>query len=161
MARQKKKNRWYCIQCLRKFHRLDLPESQLCPHCGIPARNNTSRVVCQVVTRLLRARGIKAPKVKTDYQKYLTSPIWKEIRQRVMARDGGTCQACGKLAIVVHHKSYERAVLDGQRDDMLVSLCLTCHRTIEFETDANGKDVKNSLTVANRKLSALMAGKPR
>ncbi len=95
-------------------------------------------------------------KIKSPYEAYLATALWKTIRARVLARDHTTCQACRKKATLVHHKSYDRDVLDGNRDESLVSLCKRCHKDIEF-TMVDSTMVKNSLDEANHKLALKMA----
>lgn len=153
----KRFKRFYCIQCLRKYRRNDLAAGESCPFCLVPARGNTSKIVAQVVTRLRRLRGVEPPKRKTDYQLYLESGLWKEIRSRILERDQGVCQMCKAGAEVVHHKSYDREVLDGKRDSDLISLCKSCHESIEF-TFNNGSRAKNSLGKANKKLHLAIGG---
>lgn len=156
-AREKPIHKWkrfYCIECLRKFSKRHLPADFSCPHCQLPVRGNTARVVAQVVTRLLRHRGLKPKARKTDYDEYLASDLWKTIRQRILERDRHTCGMCAGRAQIVHHKSYDRQVLDGLRDSDLIALCKPCHKEIEFTVTSTGKMVKNSLRVANQKLAA-------
>jgi hypothetical protein len=71
-----------------------------------------------------------------DYQVYLTSKLWKKIRRRVLKRDKKTCVFCGGKAQHVHHSSYEREVMEGKADQMLVSMCAVCHYYIHY--DDNG-----------------------
>ena len=72
-----------------------------------------------------------------DYQEeYLPSKLWKRIRRRVLKRDNKTCTYCGGGATVVHHRSYERDVMEGKADHMLVSLCNACHDYIHFDNRA-------------------------
>jgi len=78
---------------------------------------------------------------------YLRSDLWKTIRARVLKRDGGKCFRCKKRANIVHHLSYEDDVLDGNADDLLVSLCFACHSFIEFDGSR-----KTSLAEANQRL---------
>lgn len=113
--------RHYCYQCLRKYRRRQVPESGLCPFCAIPLRSHKKGVVGRVVSRLRRLRGLKPPKRKDEYTVYLASALWQRIRRRIFDRDGGLCRACGSPAEVVHHQSYDRDVLDGKRDDDLLS----------------------------------------
>ena len=58
------------------------------------------------------------------YDKYLRSPAWRSLRQRVMRRAGGVCEGClERRATQVHHLTYDhvfnefafelRAVCDG------------------------------------------------
>lgn len=156
----KKHKRFYCIECLRKFRIRDLRDGN-CPHCNVPARGNTTRIVAQIVTRLLRHRGLAPQARKTDYQIYLESDLWKHIRARVLARDGGICRMCGSTAQTVHHESYDREVLDGRRDDKLHSLCKLCHSDIEFTTTDEGGRQKNGLDKANHKMFAAIKARQR
>ena len=57
----------------------------------------------------LRALGFKS------YAAYLRSPLWKAIRGRVIARDGGKCSRCFQKARrpQVHHRAYDPAMLRG------------------------------------------------
>lgn len=87
---------------------------------------------------------------------YLVSPLWRSIRGRILARDRNTCQACGRMADTVHHKSYDREVLTGNRDVDLISLCNSCHESIEFSWNGTAK-VKNTLKKANEKLAWLIS----
>lgn len=88
-----------------------------------------------------------------SYEEYLASDLWRTIRGRILERDGNLCQTCGKPAEVVHHKNYDRPVLEGKQDFQLVSLCHVCHESFEFNV-VNGKPVKNGLKEANQKLKA-------
>jgi 5-methylcytosine-specific restriction endonuclease McrA len=67
-----------------------------------------------------------------SYAEYLESDLWKEIRNRVLIRDGLRCRVCASEATQVHHKSYDRCVLAGESIDQLISICETCHEAIEF-----------------------------
>ncbi len=156
-----KKVCYYCYDCLGKFRGIDLIDCKLCPNCLVEARNlNNKKIRAAVVTRLRQARGlpsIKKRKKKNNYEDvYLKSSLWKMIKARVLVRDRGICQACSSKAQVVHHKSYDRLVLDGLRDSELISLCNSCHRKIEFNF-VDGEDIKNSLEEANKKLFVMMS----
>ena len=72
---------------------------------------------------------------RKDYMKYLKSPLWKEIRNRVLVRDDSKCACCGKPAENVHHRAYTEDVLAGENDSLLISLCEGCHLNIHFEGD--------------------------
>lgn len=67
------------------------------------------------------------------YNRYLTSPIWRDKRELVLKRDNHLCQACLKnYATQVHHKSYEFVDLAGNEPCYdLVSICKPCHDLIE------------------------------
>ena len=60
------------------------------------------------------------------YLGYLASEVWQERRALVMARSGGTCEACGvEPAEHVHHKTYENVGREPLFD--LVAVCASCH----------------------------------
>lgn len=66
------------------------------------------------------------------YRQYLNSPDWKRVRNRVMRRDGWTCQRCGSRAQEVHHVKYTKAHGRGdfrkQPLKNMVALCRACHQ---------------------------------
>lgn len=68
----------------------------------------------------------------STYDEYLASPVWVEIRCRILAKEPN-CQLCRQVeAYTAHHTSYALAVLAGQDDSGLVSACRGCHKSIEF-----------------------------
>ena len=75
--------------------------------------------------------------VLMDYDsEYLKSPTWKKtIKPRILKRDGRICRSCGNSGDVVHHRSYDRDVLEGSNDEMLVTVCKWCHDIIHFDED--------------------------
>lgn len=70
-----------------------------------------------------------------NYAEYLASPLWESIRKRVLDRENRICRLCGEEASQVHHRSYSKATMLGDRIDRLVALCRECHRWIEFDGD--------------------------
>lgn len=82
-----------------------------------------------------------------DYTLYLRTPLWKRIRGRVLARDQDTCLRCDGQANEVHHKSYDDAVLRGDDDSQLVSLCSGCHHVVEFHASGakNNREAQNAI----------------
>lgn len=75
-----------------------------------------------------------------DYQKYLRTVFWKEIKEWVLERDNNKCVICDAkkskfCELEVHHRSYDIEVLEGRNDEALVSLCPRCHELIEFYPD--------------------------
>lgn len=155
MCKSKARKYFYCFDCLRKFYNRHLCPGELCPYCNVQTRHvKTQRARASTVTRLRRLRGLEPPKKKEDYYIYLESELWKTIRRRVLEHDKFVCQICRCKATVVHHKSYEHVVLAGLRDEELVSLCHDCHHRIEF-TEVDGKEKKNDLKIANKKLLAM------
>ncbi|NBD34380.1 MAG: hypothetical protein GVY30_00090 [Chloroflexi bacterium] len=68
-------------------------------------------------------------KLNTDaYRRYLRSPRWHVKRLRVLIRDGGRCQMCGRYGRDVHHLTYKRIFREPLFD--LVTLCRECHTTL-------------------------------
>lgn len=83
------------------------------------------------------------------YEKYLNTALWKKIKQWVFERDDNKCLVCGRIReskndeFDVHHRSYELEVLEGKRDDLLVTLCRRCHKIIEYYPNKRKKsDIK-------------------
>ena len=61
-----------------------------------------------------------------EYGQYLRSPEWRSLRQRVMRRANGTCEACLiRPATQVHHRSYEHVFNEFAFE--LVAVCDACH----------------------------------
>lgn len=71
------------------------------------------------------------PKLKrpSEAQRFRSSRRYHKFRKRVMKREGGICQECGKSATAVHHiiplDIAPELALD---DDNGMALCLDCHR---------------------------------
>jgi hypothetical protein len=60
------------------------------------------------------------------YEEYLKSPEWEGRRAKVLARCGGTCEACGERpATQAHHLTYERVFEEPLFD--LAGVCQPCH----------------------------------
>jgi hypothetical protein len=74
-----------------------------------------------------------------DYESYLAGPLWQKIRRRVLKHDGSICARCGDRATQVHHLAYTEAVLKGEDDSQLVSVCKPCHEKVEFDDDRRGR----------------------
>lgn len=75
-----------------------------------------------------------------NYEKYLRTVFWKEIKEWVTNRDNFRCVICkaekSRLCeLEVHHRTYDLEVLEGRNSDMLVTLCPRCHKLIEFYAD--------------------------
>jgi hypothetical protein len=89
-----------------------------------------------------------------SYADYLLSGLWQKIRSGVLSKDVW-CAACGERAREVHHRSYTRENLSGESSEGLVSICGTCHESIEL----NGQH-KRTLEAANAVLDSLVTKKP-
>jgi hypothetical protein len=66
------------------------------------------------------------------YAGYLKSPEWRLIRKAVLS-ERPACEICGNPAEQVHHHSYHTLVMAGALNQALVSVCESCHQSIEFE----------------------------
>lgn len=67
-----------------------------------------------------------------EYNRYLHSQHWHDMRKKVLQRDGDMCQACLKnKATQVHHLSYALYTQLGKSAAFeLVAICYHCHRAI-------------------------------
>ena len=118
---------FYCPVCFYKAHGRVV--STAC-HCGAQMRSAKNvRQRAAMVTRLKNKAGNKTNK-RSQYQLYLESDVWLAIRDRVLERDGNTCQCCGRPAKVVHHRDYSNSTMTGESIDRLISLCKKCHKFI-------------------------------
>ena len=132
-AMSKKKNSCYCIKCLRRWKIKKMAGHTQCPYCSVDLRFATERIAAIVCKGQASRRGIRIPKPRTDYEKYLRTSKWLSIRKRILVRDNHTCRMCNKKANQVHHRSYSQNVIDGCDDSSLISLCRGCHKYIHFD----------------------------
>lgn len=86
----------------------------------------------------------------SSYDKYLSSALWKRIRERAYEIHGKKCRICGDDAEVLHHKNYKWEVMSGESVNGLAPLCHDCHYAIEFDNNR-----KRSLDQANNLLARL------
>lgn len=64
-----------------------------------------------------------------EYQEYLHSQEWQEMRQKVFQRDNNICQGClAQKATRIHHLTYDN--VKSELCFQLVSLCESCHAKI-------------------------------
>lgn len=67
---------------------------------------------------------------KQQYQEYLRSDHWRDIRESKLTTAGYKCEKCGKDAIdanlEVHHLTYDR--IGKERFGDLQVLCRNCHK---------------------------------
>lgn len=69
------------------------------------------------------------------YTRYLRSDEWRELKRKVLQRDGYKCRNCGSsVGLQVHHKSYDR--FGGESLDDLITLCVVCHKGVEHNKTA-------------------------
>ena len=94
------------------------------------------------------------------HREYLKSPLWKDIRGKVLEQFGEICAKCGEHGTDVHHLTYERVGGNELIEDLQV-LCRECHEAthaIEKNThvDKNGKK-----SCSAQKLYALLSDKQK
>lgn len=76
-----------------------------------------------------------APELQAEYEAYLRSPAWRELRGAVLARASDCCELCRIFdAVQVHHLTYER--LGNERLTDLLAVCATCHESLHAPTTA-------------------------
>lgn len=66
------------------------------------------------------------------YSELLKDPRWKNKRKEILARDNKECQWCQSTKkLQVHHFYYEANKKPWQYDDdMLITYCDSCHKTV-------------------------------
>ena len=81
------------------------------------------------------------------YREKLKNPLWQKKRLFLLARDSWKCQMCGceNEMLSVHHRHY----LVGRDpwdypDELLVTLCDTCHKKEEQAAD-NAQEMLNTM----------------
>lgn len=74
-----------------------------------------------------------------NYQAYLNSDAWKEIRNKRVKMDGYKCQVCGSSSnLEVHHLTYEHKYHENMDD--LITLCDKCHRKVHGKSEEPPKN---------------------
>lgn len=63
---------------------------------------------------------------KIEYEEYLGTDKWNELRSTRLAIDNYECVLCGNKAEIVHHRRYPE-VFGTETVKDLVSLCDNCH----------------------------------
>lgn len=81
-----------------------------------------------------------------DYEEYIHSPEWRELRVQALKRDKYTCQMCGTgKNVQVHHVNYKNLGTAQELEDV-VTLCDDCHSKVHVKdkakeaTDGKGKN---------------------
>lgn len=63
----------------------------------------------------------------TNYQEYLRTPHWQELRAKVLKRANFVCEECKRdVPLHVHHENYKRVGYERLED--LKALCYDCHK---------------------------------
>jgi len=70
--------------------------------------------------------------MSNQYAAQLSDPHWKELRDRIVSRDGGRCVQCGSTdELNVHHSHYREGRAPWEyRDSDLFTLCGAHHRKV-------------------------------
>lgn len=102
------------------------------------------------VTRKVKAVKIRMAKddfIKISYTDKLRGPKWQLKRLEILGRDNATCQKCGdkENTLHVHHRYYiaNREPWDYP-NELLVTLCATCHKE-EEDCAKIGEDMFKSM----------------
>ena len=93
-----------------------------------------------------------------NYDEYLKSRRWERIRRRCLLRDARKCCCCKRTATQVHHLDYERPTLDGEAMHRLVSICASCHETIEH--DILGNKIQDPEEIESRRQRLMTGNQP-
>lgn len=75
-----------------------------------------------------------------SYNDYLKSDLWKDIKKKVYADRGRSCEACASTKrLEVHHSNYSNTVMRGDELDKLFIVCDKCHDHIHDIEKGRGK----------------------
>lgn len=132
----------FCRQCLEKqvVSKPSKERRPLLPETDVSAYRDRTKTLTQL--------GFK------DYQEYLESFTWHNVRKKVFAAKGNKCSCCkSKKAWQIHHSDYSTETLSGESIEHLHPICRKCHREIEHDDNGN----KLSLEDANRKFFRAVA----
>lgn len=82
--------------------------------------------------------------VKVDYQKYITSTKWRNIRKQILQHRGRVCEVCKKAhyRLEVHHLTYER--LGAEKYTDLLVVCPDCHAVEDKKREVKVADTKRA-----------------
>lgn len=89
-------------------------------------RISANRLICK-----LGGDGMNMNDCSPEYKKYLCSPEWMQIRERILCRDAFQCRMCGeKDNLHVHHIHGRYRFHEENHPECLMVLCDRCHRFI-------------------------------
>lgn len=87
-----------------------------------------------------------------SYRAYLNSPLWKAVREAVLATTP-KCEICdGAKSKHVHHLSYSRSVLTAKARHSLVALCPSCHGRVERRLDGTKRNSEGVMKMTRKLL---------
>jgi 5-methylcytosine-specific restriction endonuclease McrA len=93
-----------------------------------------------VAGRQQSPNNFRAPFPPDDYKSYLDSPLWMQIRTKVLDQAGYRCAVCRKKATQVHHRDYRPRILAGDDISLLVPVCRKCHRNVHKTADGKMRE---------------------
>ena len=65
-----------------------------------------------------------------EYQEYLKTPHWQDVRRRRLEIDGYRCALCGEVYdLNVHHRHYNSLWRESAETDT-ITLCRSCHENL-------------------------------
>ncbi len=93
---------------------------------------------------------------KMDYNtEYLKSKLWAKIKRRILRRDNSECKLCGEKTAIVHHRSYDKDVLEGKNDSQLISLCEGCHGYVHFTINGEKRSaIESDLIIKSKNIDS-------
>lgn len=88
----------------------------------------------------------RAYKMGFDYNSYLRSDAWKELKRKIAARDDNKCKLCGSTSSLdTHHLNY--AHFGKEYPFELVTLCRDCHHREYHSDEARTATMKAKLSI--------------
>ena len=126
-----------CVSCLDSVHvikKSEIPEWETLPEFDISKLQN-QKEQSDKFQEWRTSWALSRDNRRAEYQKFLCSPEWRSMRERVLQRDAAVCQSClSQVAVEVHHRSYEFGWLPSAWH--LVSVCRACHEELHEASDA-------------------------
>lgn len=98
-------------------------------------KEDNQTIIFDFIDRFEKTIIINSPIIgrltKESYAKYLETPVWKEIRRKVLTLKGKKCEKCGTTTnLNVHHTVYSKKVLAGKTLRGLRVVCRQHHEEI-------------------------------
>lgn len=79
---------------------------------------------------------------RKNYDLFLKSKYWKEVKTKVLCRDKNKCRYCGSvLNLEVHHLTYKNHYKEHKNLADLITLCRICHQS-EHDFDKKKNTIK-------------------
>ncbi len=98
---------------------------------------------------------------KQEYRVQLESPMWQELRKKILIRDKFQCRKCKAKACMlhVHHKYYTEGAKAWQYPlKALVTLCAPCHKAEHF---GKGVEIRPRKIRASEYLTCIQPSLPK